>query len=129
MADNQKVDNNLLESYKVKTTETADGHVQHVKLESGGSSSSTASAPDTATVTDSSSEVLASNTDRKGAILVNDDDLDIYLAFGVDAVVGSGIRLNSNGGVFTMDAYSFTTQAINAIAASGSNNMTVQEFE
>lgn len=30
----QKVDNNLLGSYRVKTTETADGQVQHVNVDS-----------------------------------------------------------------------------------------------
>lgn len=127
----QKVDNNVLGQYPVKVTESADGHIQHMIIDSGGTSavSTTASAPDTATVTDTTSEILPANTDRKGAVIVNDSNLTIYLSFEVDAIVGSGIRLNSAGGVFTMDAFTFTTQAINAIAASGSNNITIQEFE
>jgi hypothetical protein len=101
-----------------------------VTVSGGGSSpvSSTASAPTFATIGTSTGVLLASNASRKGCTFVNDSSGTIYLGFGASAVVGSGIRLNANGGSFTMNPMTFTTQAINAISTSASCNVTVQEF-
>ena len=44
--------------------------------------------------------VLAANPFRGDADLTNDGDAIIYLARGNAAVVGSGIRLNANGGTY-----------------------------
>ncbi|KKM75314.1 hypothetical protein LCGC14_1391540, partial [marine sediment metagenome] len=39
----------------------------------------------------------------------------------------SGIRLNANGGSYEISAVNMTTQAINGIAGSAGNNITVHE--
>ena len=108
-----------------------EGNPLPVTLISGGSTSpvsSTASAPTFATIGTSTGVLLASNASRKGCTFVNDSSGTIYLGFGASAVVGSGIRLNANGGSFTMNPMTYTTQAINAISTSASCNVTVQEF-
>lgn len=87
----------------------------------------TASSPTAATVGTSSAQAVASNANRKGLILVNTSANIIYLAFGATAVVGSGLTLSAGAG-FIMDAFCFTTAAVNAIASGASSNLAIQEF-
>ena len=87
----------------------------------------TMAAPATATVSTASVVVLAANANRKYAAIVNDGGQPIYLAFGAPAVVGSGIRLNGNGGTYEITNANLTTQDIRAIRSSGSAPVTVQE--
>jgi hypothetical protein len=118
-----------------------DGYDQNpgVSSASGGSSTDptyvttirtnqTASIPTHATVGTSSAQVIASNTSRTGLVLINDSSAKIYLGIGANAaVVGSGIMLYPNG-VYDMSEYDFVQSAINAIAGTAGNNLTIQEF-
>ena len=77
------------------------------------------------TVGTGSTTVLASNANRKVAIIVNDSDEVIYLKYGTTAVGSSGIRLNSEGGSIREENY---TGIITGICASGSKIVTVTEL-
>lgn len=82
-----------------------------------------------ATVGVASAEALAANVNRRCATFVNDSANTIYLAFGAAAVVGSGIRLNANGGSFTMQAGDalFTLLDVRAIAGGAGSNLCIVE--
>ena len=87
---------------------------------------STANTSGSITVGTASTQVLAANSSRVAAIIVNDSDQNIYLTYGTPAVTSSGILLNPNGGNIVEDIY---TGVITAIAPSGnSNNLTVTEL-
>lgn len=88
----------------------------------------TASAPAAASVGVTHGQVLAANANRRGLVLVNTSTNVISIAFGSSAVLNSGITLEPNGGSFTMDEYTFTTAAVDAIASGGSSNLAIQEF-
>lgn len=89
----------------------------------------TASTPTTATVGTSSSQVVASNVSRKGLVIINVSSNVVSLAFGANsAVLNSGITLTTNGSVYEMSEYDYTTSAINAIS-SGSSVISIQEFQ
>lgn len=87
----------------------------------------TPASPTAATVGTSSAQALASNSSRKGLILVNTSNNVIYLGFGAAAVVGSGVVLTSYGS-FTMQPTTMFTGAVNAIASAVSSNLAIQEF-
>lgn len=87
----------------------------------------TASSPTAATVGVTSASAVAANAARKGLVLVNTSANNISLGIGVAAVLNSGITLTPNG-AWTMDDYSFTLGAINAIAAGATSNLAIQEF-
>jgi len=70
--------------------------------------------------------VLAANPYRVDAELVNDGDNVIYLARGNAAVIGSGIRLNPNGGSYGIGTNNLFLGAIYGIAAD-ETNMTISE--
>ena len=88
----------------------------------------TANSPTFATVGTSSAQALASNSSRKGLILTNTSTGNISFGFGATAVLNSGITLYP-GGTFNLDEYSFTTAAVNAIAANASSNLAIQEWQ
>jgi hypothetical protein len=88
----------------------------------------TANSPTFATVGVTSAQALASNSSRKGLILTNTSTGNISLGFGATAVLNSGITLYP-GGTFNLDEYSFTTAAVNAIAANASSNLAIQEWQ
>jgi hypothetical protein len=88
----------------------------------------TANAPAAASVGISSAQALAANANRKGLILINTSQNTISVAFGATAVLNSGITLDS-GASWTMTDYTHTTAAVNAIAAAGSSNLAIQEFQ
>lgn len=88
----------------------------------------TAAAPAAASVGAGSGQVVASNANRKGLTLVNTSGNRISLGFGNAAVLDSGITLNPGGGVFVMDEYCFSTQAVNAIASGAGSNLAIQEL-
>lgn len=75
-----------------------------------------------------STAVLAANADRLAATLVNDSDEVIYLALGEAAVLNQGIRLNANGGSFTINATNRWCGSVNAICTSGSKVLVYTEF-
>lgn len=89
---------------------------------------STTSTNGATTVGSSTTAVLTADAGRKGLILVNDSDEAIYLAFGASAVANEGVRLNASGGALVLDNSLMTTQAINAICASGSKVLTYVAF-
>jgi len=84
-----------------------------------------------ATVTAVSAIVLAANPRRVEADFINDGDYIIYLARGHDAVVGSGQRLNAQGGsyhtgidnLFHGDIYGIAEVAI----GQGNTNLSISE--
>lgn len=89
----------------------------------------TASAPTTATVGVSSSNIVASNASRKGLAIVNITGNPVSLAFGSNpAVLNSGITLTTVGSVYEMSEYDFSTSAINAIASLAGTVVSIQEF-
>ena len=89
----------------------------------GGSATSATSTG--VTVGSTSTTILASNTSRKSAVIVNDSDETIYLKLGSGATSNSGIRINANGGSATITKY---TGIITGICASGSKVAVVTEL-
>lgn len=81
-------------------------------------------------VTPSTLEALAANDFRVYVLLENDSDTDIYVAFGVPAVVNQGIRLNANGGSLELSEgnHFLDVRAINAIhGGAGGKNLLITE--
>lgn len=89
--------------------------------------SSTGNAPSSTTVGTSSAQALASNTLRKGLILINTSANTISIGFGTSAVLYYGITLYP-GGCFNMGSEDFTTQSIQAIASAAGSLMSIQEM-
>lgn len=79
------------------------------------------------TVGVASASALAANASRKTAVFVNDSANIIYLGLGGAAVVGSGIRLNSNGGSYEINSTNMYRGQIFAIATGAASNMTIIE--
>lgn len=76
----------------------------------------------------SSTPVLLARPGRKYAIFMNDSDTVIYLAFGEDASVGSGVRLASYGGFFEITWNNPIEAAVNAVhGGTGTKRLTVLE--
>lgn len=80
-----------------------------------------------ATVGAVTTEVVAANPSRMHLVLVNDSTQVMYLAFGADAVIGSGVRINASGGSYEMTPDNLYCGAIDAICAGGQANMTILE--
>ena len=78
------------------------------------------------TVNNATSVAVAANPNRLDLEIVNDSDVVVYLARGNDAVIGSGIRLNPNGGSYSMDTQNLFLGAISAICATDAN-LTISE--
>ena len=76
-----------------------------------------------------STQVLAHNSTRGYATIVNDSDEAIYLAFAQSASLNSGTRLNPRGGSYEIggggDNY---WGEVYAICSSGGKVLTVSEF-
>ncbi len=88
----------------------------------------TPSAPTVASVGITSAQIVAANTSRSGLVLINtSSNRTISLGLGATAVAGSGIVLYP-GGAWTMDDFTVTTAAINAIASGAGASISVQEF-
>lgn len=88
----------------------------------------TANAAASVTVAATTTALVASNANRKGLIVTNLSVNTVSIGIGASAVLNTGITLYP-GGVWYMDAYSFSTSAINAIASAGSSAVAVQEFQ
>jgi hypothetical protein len=90
-------------------------------------------APAFSTVGDSSTSIVGANPDRKYMVITNDSSVDMWIAVGSAAVVGSGIYLVAGGGSFEMNssAGNVSLQEVFAIHADAgqSHNITVQEGE
>jgi len=76
-------------------------------------------------VTTATTAVLAANTSRKYALIVNDSDTVMYLAVGASAVLNQGIRLNPGGGSYEMSEKlgNLATGAINGIHGGSGNKV------
>ena len=82
-----------------------------------------------ATVLTVSTLVRPANNRRADCEFVNDSDYTMYLARGNAAVVGSGIRLNANGGSYTIGAHNLFLGAVYAICdgQQEEGNLTISE--
>ena len=87
----------------------------------------TALAPASASVTGSSTQVLAANANRKKLVIVNIGSVNVFFGDGFAAAMNSGIVLTPNG-TWVMDRYTFTTNALYAIC-SASSVLSIQEYE
>lgn len=87
----------------------------------------TASSPTSASVGVTSASALALNANRKGLVLINVSNNRISIAFGVAAVLNSGITLYP-GGIFVMDDYLFNTAQVFAIASIAASGLAIQEY-
>jgi hypothetical protein len=87
----------------------------------------TPGSPTSATVGTSSASILAANSSRTGAVIINLSTNTVSLGFGVAAVLGSGITLTQSGS-FTMDAFCFSKGAVNAIASAAGSAVSIQEY-
>jgi hypothetical protein len=75
------------------------------------------------------SQVLMTARDtRKYTLITNASDVVIWIAFGVDAVIGQGIGIPA-GGAYEMEEPNMWQGAVSAIAASGTGKVAAyQEF-
>lgn len=72
--------------------------------------------------------ILPANPSRVYAAICNDSDTTIYLKIGAPAVVGEGIRLNANGGVYEINWTNLHTLAVYGIhGGTGLKRVTVVE--
>lgn len=84
--------------------------------------------PTFAAVGTTSVQAIAANSSRRGMVAVNTHaSSNISMAVGTTAVYGSGITLAPNG-AWTMDEFTLTRSAINAVSAVASANLSIQEF-
>lgn len=81
------------------------------------------------TVGNTSTLVLPANPNRIYAMLTNDSDEAIYLAFGTAAVLNKTCRLNPNGGVqeYSPAMANLFTGPVYAICATGGKNLLTVE--
>lgn len=86
-------------------------------------------APAAVAVGVASALAIAANVNRRGLTLRNTSVNNISLGFGANpAVLNSGITLIPNA-EWVMNEYSYSQEAINAIAAGAASNLAVQEFQ
>lgn len=69
--------------------------------------------------------LLPENPNRKYVLIANNSDVDVYISFGVDAAIGSGVPINA-GGSYEMSANYISNSQINAISE-GSGVLLVTE--
>jgi len=84
--------------------------------------------PSNSVVTTTSSQILASNANRKGLVIINTGSYTVSLGFSNAAVANSGVVLYPSG-TFNMDAYSFTTSNVTAIATTANSYVGIQEWQ
>jgi len=72
-----------------------------------------------AQVTDVSAQIIAANDVRRDLEIVNDLDTVVYVSRSDPAIVGEGIRLNPNGGSYSMDMQNMYLGAFYAICNQG----------
>lgn len=88
----------------------------------------TAATPANATVTGTSSQIVASNLNRKGLAIVNLSSDIIYIGLGTTALLGKGIALTATGSVYEMSEFDYVTSSVNAISSGTSSPVSIQEF-
>ncbi len=76
-------------------------------------------------VTTTSTEVLAANTVRRWALIINDSDVVVYCKVGLAAVLNEFLRLNANGGSFEISnaLENYNSAAINCIHGGTGNKV------
>lgn len=87
----------------------------------------TADTPAAAVVGTSSSLVLAANTARKGVVLTNVSANRISISFGAAATINRGITIFASDR-WEMNALSFNTEDIYAVASGASSTLCIQQF-
>lgn len=93
------------------------------------SGTSSGSAPTQIDVDTVTKEVVAENYSRVGLVLTNLSDGTMYISFGTNgATLNTGIPILPGGGTFNMEDYTYTKEAVNAIAHSSNALMAIQEF-
>lgn len=94
------------------------------------SSGSIASAPRGYIINSQPVTIAAANPNRKSLYITNISSKTqaIYLAFGQDAVIGSGLALYNPGTTWEMDSYTFSTASISAISSTKGGAIALQEF-
>ena len=84
--------------------------------------------PSYATVTGTSAAILSSNPSRAGLIIRNVSSDTVSLSFGSSpAALNEGITLTPFSS-FSMDEYSYSQQAINAVSSGTASQLSMQEF-
>lgn len=72
--------------------------------------------------------VVAANIHRVDIEIVNDSDVVVYLSRSDPAAIGDGIRLNANGGSYSMDTQNLWEGAFWAICGEQEEaNLTISE--
>ncbi len=75
----------------------------------------TGQTPQSVLITDTSTEIVASNVNRTSLYLLNMGNDDVWISCDVAALFGKGMLLGKNGGNMLIDATAFTTGPINGI--------------
>jgi len=79
-------------------------------------------------VVDVSAQIIPANDRRRDLEIVNDLDVVVYVSRSNPAVVGEGMRLNPNGGSYSMDMQNMYLGAFYAICNPGEDGaLTVSE--
>ena len=77
----------------------------------------------------SSVVILPDNPNRSGLIVTNISDQTVYIGIGQTATLNAGIVLTSAGGVWSMDDYTYSKEAITAIGHVSTLVVAFQEFQ
>lgn len=111
----------------IKLTADVDGNLNVNVASSRPSIAWTAPTPETVTVSSSSAIVIPQNTNRKGLVVTNIGDVDVFFGINATALMNSGIALTPNG-TWVMDQDTFTTEDLHAICES-SSTLSFQEYQ
>ncbi len=83
--------------------------------------------PNSVSVGNTSTEIVAANTSRKWCVITNIGNRDIFVAIGQTALINKGIFLGRNGGSLLMDAGIMSIESVNGITTSGTSDVIFQE--
>ena len=78
---------------------------------------------DSVNVATTTTEILAANSRRLYALIVNDSDTDIYLSLSEAAVANKGLRLNAYGGAYEINYTNPFRGQINGIHGGAGNKV------
>lgn len=80
--------------------------------------------PSTQTISNAgSTQLLAANSRRLYAEIVNSSDVGVWLNFGAAAVIGTGIYLGPNGWSYEINSENMWRGTVTAIAAAGAGKV------
>lgn len=83
----------------------------------------------TVSLSTSSGQIVAANKKRKSLIITNISGGTIFIGIGEPAVTNQGIYLVTGGGVWEMNANTYSNKAIFGIASVAPTIVSIQEFE